>query len=269
MAMEEPGRVRQARVHRVAGVAVAALLVVLASSACAASPTASPAPDTAAAPTMAAPAATASTPDAAADTALLPTSTPTGGATEEPEPADTPAEAGTATPTPAGTVTSTATSTPAATPTPTPPAVATVPPTSTAVPPALTPAVEVTTVATEAATPPGGAGLAITGILLRGTGSAQPDEYIQITNTGDSPLDMSGWTIDAGHDDQYLVFHRGFVLGPGETCRLYTNQVEPDSCGGRTFGHKRPILNNEGDCGRVHDAAGALIVRRCVERDEP
>ncbi|GEM_PF-4743989 len=108
----------------------------------------------------------------------------------------------------------------------------------------------------------------ISSIRLDGTGKAQPDEYIEFTNPGESGLDMSGWRIEAGHVEQFFVFPTGFVLTPGQACRLYTNQVLDDSCGGCTFGHNKPILNNDGDCGQVYDTLGLLIVERCVERGE-
>ncbi len=108
----------------------------------------------------------------------------------------------------------------------------------------------------------------ISSIRLDGTGNAQPDEHIEITNPGETGLDMSGWRAEAGHVDQFFVFPNGFTLAPGDTCRLYTNQVLDDSCGGYTFGHNKPILNNEGDCGQFYDALGLLIVERCVKRGE-
>lgn len=108
----------------------------------------------------------------------------------------------------------------------------------------------------------------VSSIRLDGTGKAQPDEHIEITNPGEQGLDMSGWRAEAGHVDQFFVFPTGFTLPPGETCRLYTNQVLDDSCGDHTCGHDKPILNNGGDCGQFYDALGLLIVERCVKRGE-
>lgn len=110
--------------------------------------------------------------------------------------------------------------------------------------------------------------IAVSDIRLKGTGQAQPDEYIEITNPGVSALDMSGWRLQAGHEDQFFDFPAGFTLEPGQTCRLYTNQVAEDSCGGYTFGYDKPILNNERDCGQLFDPLGLLIVEHCVKQNE-
>jgi len=108
--------------------------------------------------------------------------------------------------------------------------------------------------------------ISITDIRLAGTGDAQPDEYIEIANPGATVLDLSGWRIQAGHEDQFFTFPEGFALQPGQTCRMYTNQVLADSCGGFTFGYDTPILNNKGDCAELYDAMGVLVVERCVEK---
>ncbi|MHB0874806.1 MAG: lamin tail domain-containing protein [Anaerolineae bacterium] len=118
------------------------------------------------------------------------------------------------------------------------------------------------------ATPPPHA-LAITAIQLRGSGSAQPDEYVEIANVVDVSVDLSGWRVVAGDEDQYLTFASGFVLAPGEACRLYTNQVEGDSCGGQSFGYDRPIWDNSKDCGQIYDGAGTLVAEACRKDGEP
>ena len=111
--------------------------------------------------------------------------------------------------------------------------------------------------------------VAITAIQLRGTGSAQPDEYVEITNVVDVSVDLSGWKVVAGDEDQYFIFPASYVLAPGESCRLYTNQVEGDSCGGKSFGYDRPIWDNNKDCGQVIDGRGALVSEVCRKDSEP
>jgi hypothetical protein len=117
------------------------------------------------------------------------------------------------------------------------------------------------------ATPPPHA-LAISAIQLRGSGNAQPDEYVELKNVVDVSVDLSGWKVVAGDEEQYFVFPASYVLAPGQTCRLYTNQVEDDSCGGKSFGFDRPIWDNDKDCGQVFDGNGALVSEVCRKGDE-
>ena len=111
--------------------------------------------------------------------------------------------------------------------------------------------------------------LAVSAIQLRGSGSAQPDEYIELTNIVDVSVDLAGWRVIAGDEQQYFVFPSSFVLAPGEACRLYTNQVASDSCGGQTFGYDRPIWDNSKDCGQVFDGKGTLVAEACRRDGEP
>lgn len=111
--------------------------------------------------------------------------------------------------------------------------------------------------------------IAITAIQLRGSGDAQPDEFIQLTNVVDVSVDLSGWKVTAGDEEQYFVFPASFVLAPGQSCRLYTNQASADSCGSYSFGFDRPIWDNNKDCGQVTDGLGALVSEVCRKDGDP
>ncbi|MGQ9556206.1 MAG: thermonuclease family protein [Anaerolineae bacterium] len=91
----------------------------------------------------------------------------------------------------------------------------------------------------------------------------ESDEYVEIANLGDAAQDMAGWRINAGDPGQDFAFPEGFVLGPGQSCRLYTNEIHGDSCAGGTFGSGRAIWNNKGDCGYLYDAGGQIVSERC------
>jgi hypothetical protein len=73
------------------------------------------------------------------------------------------------------------------------------------------------------------------------------DEYAQTTNTGGEGQDFG---------------LPSFELQPGQSCRVYTNEMHGDSCGG-TFGSGRAIWNNDGDCGYLFNAKGALVSEYC------
>jgi micrococcal nuclease len=105
-------------------------------------------------------------------------------------------------------------------------------------------------------------GIVITGIHYRGAIKPnEPDEYCEIRNDGPEPVDMAGWRLNAGADGQDLIFPT-FRLEPGQTCRVYTNEVHPETCG-LSFGSNGAIWRNSGDCGRLYDASGTLVAEGC------
>ena len=111
--------------------------------------------------------------------------------------------------------------------------------------------------------PPAPGNVQITSIFYDGAVSrVESDEYAVITNNGGSPVNLGGWRLNAGDQGQDFSFP-GIDLQPGQSCRVYTNQVHPDSCGGGTFGSGRAIWNNDGDCGMLYDSTGAEVSRYC------
>jgi len=89
----------------------------------------------------------------------------------------------------------------------------------------------------------------------------ESDEYAEITNRGPNPVNLAGWRLNAGDPGQDFVFP-DFVIQPGQSCRVYTNEYHPETCG-FSFGIGRAIWNNKGDCGYLYDASGALVSRYC------
>jgi uncharacterized protein YraI len=89
----------------------------------------------------------------------------------------------------------------------------------------------------------------------------ESDEYVEVANTGSAPANLGGWVINAGDPGQNFYFP-SFELGPGQTCRVYTNESHPDS-GGFSYGSGRAIWNNKGDCGVLFDAAGNQVDSYC------
>lgn len=91
---------------------------------------------------------------------------------------------------------------------------------------------------------------------------SEPDEYAVIQNTGAGTINLSGWRLNAGNPGQDFNFP-GIDLGPGQSCRVYTNQVQPESCGGASFGSGSAIWLNSGDCGYLFDNTGAQVSQYC------
>lgn len=89
----------------------------------------------------------------------------------------------------------------------------------------------------------------------------ESDEYAVITNNGGSPVNIGGWRLNAGDPGQDFTFP-GFDLQPGQSCRVYTNEYHPDTCG-FSFGSGKAIWNNKGDCGYLFDNTGAQVSQRC------
>ncbi|BAY25488.1 hypothetical protein NIES2100_52940 [Calothrix sp. NIES-2100] len=84
----------------------------------------------------------------------------------------------------------------------------------------------------------------------------QDDEYIEISNKGTTPADLSGWRVtSAGSNKQIFTFAKGTLLQPGKSFRVYSNQVHPES-GGFSFGSSTALWKDSGDEGKLFDAQG-------------
>jgi len=140
---------------------------------------------------------------------------------------------------------------PTATPTPSP----SPPPTSTPTPaPMFTPTPTFTPV-------PGNTGLVkITSIFYNGVGNKEPDEFVEIKNNDTISIQLQGWTLrDAAN---HIFVFPNFVISPGQTCRVYTNEYHPEWCG-FNYGSNSAIWNNSGDCATIKDAQGNVIDQYC------
>jgi hypothetical protein len=86
----------------------------------------------------------------------------------------------------------------------------------------------------------------------------ESDEYVVVGNEGSETADISGWRLHADDRGQEFVFPEGTVLQPGQTVRVYTNEVHPET-GGYSFESGSAIWNNRGDTGRLFDQGGVLV----------
>lgn len=93
--------------------------------------------------------------------------------------------------------------------------------------------------------------------------SQEPDEYVEIRNFDTSPVQLEGWTLrdSNGASPKTFTFPE-FVLEPGQTCRVYTNEIHPIWCG-FSFNNSAAIWNNGGDCGTLRNQAGMEIHTYC------
>ena len=87
----------------------------------------------------------------------------------------------------------------------------------------------------------------------------ESDEYVAIVNEGGSAQELRGWRLlDIADGRPRFVFPTR-TLEPGETIRVYTNQVHSDS-GGFSFGSRTAIWSNsDPDEAGLYDADGTLM----------
>ncbi len=82
------------------------------------------------------------------------------------------------------------------------------------------------------------------------------EEWVEITNSGASPITMTGWKIT---DDgaKYTYIFPSFTLSSGATVTLYTDEGT-DTTTELYWGSGRPVWNNDGDTAKLYDASGDL-----------
>lgn len=98
----------------------------------------------------------------------------------------------------------------------------------------------------------------ITNVFYNGVkGTSEPDEYVEIVNKGPEPVDITDWELQ----DQ-LFAHQfkwdSYTMQPGQTIRVYTNEVHPET-GGFSFNSGRAIWRNSGDVAELYDSDQKLV----------
>ena len=174
------------------------------------------------------------------------------------------------TPTVTNTPTSTASSIPTATPTPSPTSVPTETPAPTTTPtvaptatPTPIPTAIQTAVPTEISTQGAAAttgNVQVSEVKQVGTGSAQPDEYVEIQNLETFPIQLQGWTLQDA--SAHIFTFPPYLIQPGQFCRIYTNEIHADTCG-FSYRNSAPIWNNDGDCAYLKDSSNKDINSKC------
>lgn len=154
---------------------------------------------------------------------------------------------------------------PSATPEPQPTAAPTEPPlpTNSPVPQPTSPPPAPTDPPPPPTEPPAAPGsVQITSIFFDGVVTrVESDEYAVITNQGGAAVNLAGWRLNAGDPGQDFFFP-AFDLQPGQSCRVYTNESHPETCG-FSFASGQAIWNNGGDCGYLFDGSGNQVSQYC------
>jgi len=90
----------------------------------------------------------------------------------------------------------------------------------------------------------------------------ESDEYVEITNLGDTSQDLKGWVLmDISEGYPSLTFPT-YILQPGKTIRVYTNEIHSEY-GGFSFGSGKAVWNNSSpDTAVLYCAQGDEVSRK-------
>jgi endonuclease YncB( thermonuclease family) len=80
----------------------------------------------------------------------------------------------------------------------------------------------------------------------------EPDEYIEIKNFANTPVDLTNWFVFEVNDSGIFFFPE-FTLQPGRSCRIYTYEVHDDSCVQDSIRSYFAVWGNNEDCGLLYD----------------
>jgi competence protein ComEC len=84
------------------------------------------------------------------------------------------------------------------------------------------------------------------------------DEYVVLENTGDTTVDLSGWTLSDAADHTY-TFPEGVTLAPDARVTVHTGSGT-DTETDLYWGSGAPIWNNDGDTVIVRTGDGTIVL---------
>lgn len=91
--------------------------------------------------------------------------------------------------------------------------------------------------------------------------NVESDEYVEITNLGDEPQELTGCVLIDVSDGYPSFTFPSYILAPGESVRAYTNEYHPE-WGGFSFEYNRAIWNNTTpDTAVLYDSQGNELSR--------
>lgn len=112
------------------------------------------------------------------------------------------------------------------------------------------------------ALPPNPGDVVISDIFFDGAvPRVESDEYVVITNQGGASVNLTDWRLNAGDSGQNFVFP-DINLRPGDSCRVYTDEVHEEYCG-LSFASAQAVWANDGQCGTLYNNAGVEVSRYC------
>jgi len=111
--------------------------------------------------------------------------------------------------------------------------------------------------------PSSDSGVQITKIFYDGlVPQVESDEYVEITNHGGAAVDLKGWILKDITDGNPSFTFPAYNLQPGESIRVYTNEIHAEY-GGFSFGSGQGIWNNSNpNTAALFDARGQEVSRK-------
>ncbi len=89
----------------------------------------------------------------------------------------------------------------------------------------------------------------------------ESDEYVEITNLGTETIDLAGWVLKDISEGYPSFTLPSYTLQPGQSVRVYTNEIHPEY-GGFSFGSGKAVWNNSGpDVAVLYNAQGQEVSR--------
>ena len=91
--------------------------------------------------------------------------------------------------------------------------------------------------------------------------TSEADEYVVITNSSGNPIDISGYYIyvaTTGTQGPTFTFPQNSIIKPGQSLRVYTNEIHKET-GGFSFGSGKAIWNNRGGLAVLKDFKGTKL----------
>jgi hypothetical protein len=120
--------------------------------------------------------------------------------------------------------------------------------------------VEVVSLEPASTPPPATPNVVISDVLAYGAGDADPGEYVEIRNDGMEPVPLEDWTLSNATHRTFTF--PDYLMGPGESCRIFTNEEHPDECA-FTFASDSAVWNDARDCAYLRDDEGSLVDAHC------
>lgn len=90
----------------------------------------------------------------------------------------------------------------------------------------------------------------------------ESDEYVEIKNLGSKSVNLAGWKL-VDIDEGYPTFtFPSYILEPGQSVRVYTNEIHPEY-GGFSFRYGKAVWNNSSpDTAVLYNAQGQEVSRK-------
>lgn len=99
-------------------------------------------------------------------------------------------------------------------------------------------------------------------IFEKGKKWQEPNEFVEIHNVSDAPIQLLGWTLKDNENHVYVF--PDYIMVPDQYCRVYTNEYHSSTCG-FTYELPAPIWDDVRDCAYLKDSQGILIDEFCYE----